>query len=220
MLARLQINASPCVGIFCATNDEFCVLPRDVPKKVARKIAKTLGVEVIQTNIAGSPLVGALLAMNSHGAVVTHLADEDELAELREHLRVETVHTTLNALGNNVLANDYGALVHEHFEEATLLTITKTLGVRVAAKGAVAGVRTVGTVCVATNKGVLCHPETSDEELALLEDLFRVPAMRGTVNFGMPYVGAGAVANTKGALAGPRTTGIELGRLEDALGFL
>jgi translation initiation factor 6 len=87
-------------------------------------------------------------------------------------------------------------------------------------RGALAGVRTVGTAAVATRSGVLCHPEASDAELDHLEEVLGVPADVGTVNYGAPLVGSGLVANDAGYLVGGDTTGPELGRIEDALGYV
>jgi translation initiation factor 6 len=92
------------------------------------------------------------------------------------------------------------------------------LGVEVQAK-AVAGIETVGSACIATNKGVVCHPRTSEDELREISAFFKVPAVVASLNYGMPIIGACAVANSKGAYVGARSTPIELGRLEDGLGL-
>jgi translation initiation factor 6 len=87
-------------------------------------------------------------------------------------------------------------------------------------RGTLAGLKTVGSAAVATNKGVLCHPKTSDGELDLLEKLLKVEADIGTVNHGAPFIGAGVLANSKGAAAGRLTTGPELNRIENALNLI
>ncbi|MFQ5910594.1 MAG: translation initiation factor eIF-6, partial [Thermoplasmata archaeon] len=79
------------------------------------------------------------------------------------------------------------------------------------------GLKTVGSVAVATNKGVVCHPKIRNEERKLLEDVLKVPVTIATANYGTTYVGACVVANSKGAVVGSTTTPIEIGRIEEGL---
>ena len=125
----------------------------------------------------------------------------------------------INAAGNDILANDHGALVHPDLKTATVKKISDTLGVP-AKKGTIASLGTVGMAAVVTNKGCLCHPKTTPEEVEQLEKVFDVDVMIGTVNHGFPMIGSGLVANSNGAIIGNMTTGIEMGRIEEALGFL
>ncbi|MFB6312147.1 MAG: translation initiation factor IF-6, partial [Salinirussus sp.] len=125
----------------------------------------------------------------------------------------------INAAGNVVLANDYGAYVHPDLSEAAVAAVEDGLDVA-AERGDLAGVQTVGTAAVATNRGVLCHPHCTDAELDRLEEILDVPADIGTVNYGGPLVGSGLVANESGYLVGEDTTGPELGRIDAALGFV
>src|SRR5207237_1277050 len=63
----------------------------------------------------------------------------------------------LSAVGNNVLCNDHGAVVHPGYDDEALALIQEVLGVPVV-RGTIAGIRTVGAVAVTTNKGAVCHP--------------------------------------------------------------
>jgi len=216
MLKLGDINGNPYVGVYCAASEEYAVLPESVEARVVRDIERVLGVRAIVTNIAGSTVIGSLVAMNSNGVVVTNFAERKELAKFPKGLRVGMMEERLNAAGNNILANDEAAVVHPRVSGQTLRMIEDVLGVE-AVRRSVAGVDTVGSACIVTSKGVLCHPRTSAEELRALSELFKVPAAVGTLNYGTPYLGACAVANSKGAYVGSRTTPIELGRLEDGL---
>ena len=122
-----------------------------------------------------------------------------------------------NAAGNNIVANDKGAVVNPDMSNKSLKQITDALGVE-AVKGTVASLKTVGSACVANNNGALCHPEVTEEELTVLEEVLKVKARIGTVNYGIPLVGACLLSNSRGVLTGSNTTPIELGRIEDALG--
>jgi translation initiation factor 6 len=134
-------------------------------------------------------------------------------------LKVFPIKDVINAAGNDILANDNGALVHPDLHNSSVKKISDILGVPVY-KGTIASLGTVGMAAVVTNKGCLCHPKVTVEEKRQLEKVFDVDVMIGTVNHGFPMIGSGLVANTKGAIIGDMTTGIEMGRIEEALGFL
>jgi len=203
--------------VFCAANEEVAVVGAEVPPKAAKVIGDTLAVRVVTTRVGGANVVGALLAMNSRGAVVTGFAEPDELAALKG-LSVLALPHRLNAAGNNILCNDRGAVVHPGYDDRTLRLIGDVLGVE-AVRGTVAGMRTTGSAGVATNRGVLAHPHATEAELELVGEALKAPAMITTANYGTAQVGACLVANSKGAVVGDRTTPIELGRIEEGLGY-
>lgn len=183
-------------------------------------IADVLGVNVIEFCIVDSTIIGSLLTLNSHGAIVTAYADTETLKTIEQQgLKVFPIKDVINAAGNDILVNDHGALVHPDLKAQAVKKIGDTLGVPVH-KGTIASFGTVGMAAVVTNKGCLCHPKVTEEEKQQLEAVFDVDVMIGTVNHGFPMIGSGLVANTKGAIIGNMSTGIEMGRIEEALGFL
>lgn len=219
-LIQLDLNGSPYVGVFARASDRLVLVPPSVPETVQAELQRALGVPVVPTSIGGSNIIGSVVAMNSHGAVVADFADSEEIAALeRAGLKVGRVAGKYNAAGNNILANDHGAFINPDFSKQAEKSVADILGVPVE-RGTLAGLKTVGSGAVVTAKGVLCHPKTSDEELDLLEKLFKVEADIGTVNHGAPFIGAGVVANSKGAVAGSATTGPELNRIENALNLI
>ncbi len=218
MLRLGDIFGSPYLGVYCSANESFAIVPEGAEPSFVKDVAQTLGVEVVRTYIAGSTLVGSLVAMNSNGIVVTNFAEKQELAKLPRELRVGVMEDKLNAAGNNIVANDKAACVHPAASKRSVAMIEDVLGVEVR-RCSIAGTETVGSVCIATSKGVVCHPRTPDDELKELSSLFGAPATVATLNYGTPYVGACALANSKGAVVGSRSTPIELGRIEDGLGL-
>ena len=214
----MDFNGNPYVGVYAAANDEVLVVGPEVPRRTGRTMADALEVRLVETTLAGSGVVGSLIAMNSTGAIVSGLAERNELGRLGMP-RVKLLSDRLNAAGNNILCNDSGAIVHPGFDETSLREVSEVLGVPVE-RGTVAGVRTVGSAAVATNKGVLCHPHASESEMSLLQTVLRVPVRTTTANYGTAQIGACLVANARGAIIGSRTTPIEMGRIEEGLGYL
>jgi translation initiation factor 6 len=218
-LVQVDIQGSPYVGVFGATNDHLALLPPHATN-VVPDFEAALEVPVLLTTLGGATVLGAVVALNSRGAILADIATEAELKELEKRgLKTFVLEGKLNAAGNNVLCNDQGALVHPDFTVREVDGISSALGVP-AERGTIAGIGTVGSAGVCTNKGALTHPKITAKEKQRLEGLLGVSSNIGTVNHGTPYIGAGLVANSKGCIIGRLTSGPEMNRLEDALGYL
>lgn len=213
MILKLDFAGNPYIGVYSFSTENLLVLPSSMKKK--KEIEKVLGVKGTSTTVGGSTVVGSLMCGNSSGIVFTNFVRKSELETFGDH-NTCVIESKLNAVGNTILANDYGCLVHPAYDDKTIGAIEKCLKVK-AKRGSIASIKTVGSVAVATNKGVLCHPNASEEELGMLREVLGVPAAIGSANYGVGHVGACMLANSKGALVGSRTTPIEIGRLEDAL---
>jgi translation initiation factor 6 len=216
MMKLSSYDGNPYIGVYCVANEALSLVPPDAPKSLQADIEEGMGVKVMTATLASSTILGTLVAMNSYGAITTGMATLAEVRPLRKELPFKRIKDKLNACGNNILVNDNAALVNPDLGRSAVKQIKEALQVEVV-QGMVAGYKTVGSVCVATNKGLLCHPSTTKAELEMLRSLFKVPAAIGTLNYGAPMVGACMIANSKGASIGFRSTPIELGRVEDAL---
>jgi translation initiation factor 6 len=191
---------------------------RDAEEDLVADLAEELGVEALPTTVGGSGTVGSLATGNENGILLSGRATDAERDHIADEtgLAVSLLPGRLNAAGNIVLANNYGAYVHPDLSAAAVDVVRETLEVPVE-RGDLADVRTIGTAAVANDRGVLCHPKSREPELEALEEHLDVRADIGTVNYGAPLVGSGLVANGTGYVAGQDTTGPELGRIEDSL---
>lgn len=216
MMRLSRYAGNPNIAVFAAASESLALIAADASPEFVRTVEEALGVESVLLSVGGSFVVGSLTAMNSNGIVVSGLAADDEVARIPGKVPVYRLDDRLNAAGNNILANDNGAIVSPEYPESAVRAIGEALGVE-AVSSSIAGISTVGSVCTATNKGCACHMDASDEEIALIKDVLKVEAVRTTVNHGVRAVGAGILANSKGAVVGDESTPIELGRVEDAL---
>lgn len=220
MIRRANLNGNPNLGVAISATDKIAIAPSNLSEALEHLIADTLEVSVIKTPINGSNLAGALAAGNSNGFVLSPYAFDGEIEAIKEfEVEVERIPDKFTAVGNIVLANDFGALVNPLLSGESLKVISDVLDVEVE-RGNIANFKITGSVAVATNKGILAHPSATEDELALLEDVLKTPADIGTVNKGTKLVGACTVANSNGVIVGLDTTGPELARIEEALGFL
>lgn len=220
-MLRAAVSGSAYVGVFARATDDILLVRPDLDEELCADFADELEVAACHTTVGGSGTVGALATGNENGLLVSSRVSDFERERIAEEtdLDVHELPGRINAAGNVVLANDYGAYVHPDLSRKAVQAVEDALEVDVE-RGDLAGVRTVGTAAVATNSGVLCHPESTDEELDHLEDHLGVPADIGTVNYGGALVGSGLVANDYGYVCGQDTTGPELGRIESALGYI
>src|SRR2546426_3453974 len=162
LLKRLDFNGNPYVGVYAAANDQVLIVGPEVPRRTARAMADALEVRLVETTLAGSGVVGSLIAMNSAGAVVSGLAGAPELAKLGIQ-RVKRIADKLNAAGNNILCHDSRAVVHPGCDASTVREVSYVLGVPVE-RGTVAGGRTGRAPAGATHKRVLGPPPAHQDE--------------------------------------------------------
>jgi translation initiation factor 6 len=213
-----SLFGSASIGVYALATDKILIVPKLVPLKKAERLSEWMKVKLVHTMIGGSILVGVLACANSHGIVLPHFVNEDELEAIKRDFdgNIAVMKSKRTAFGNMVLANDHGAVVDPRLKEWEIKLISEALGVE-AVPGEIAGLPYVGSLSVATNKGVLAHPLLKEPEKKLLEDVLKVPVDVGTINCGIPYVGTGLISNSYAAIAGSLTTGPEMFIIGNAL---
>lgn len=207
---------NPHIGLFARASDRLVAADASAFPKFFTAL-EALSVPILKTTFGGSGLVGIFLAMNSNGAVVPSFCSREEVAAFKaQGLNVTMVSGSFSAAGNNIAANDFGAVANPDFSSAERKRISDCLGVEVVGRH-VAGYGTVGSCLLATNKGFAAHNRATEEELKELQSILRVGGENCTVNTGVPFVSIGAIANSKGAVFGLDCTGFEIGRVSGAL---
>lgn len=214
----MDFQGNPYLGVYCASNDQAVFVTSFATRSARKQIEEALEVESRILSLGGSIVLGSLACLNTNGAIVTNFASREEISCMKGLTVAPIPQRTLNAVGNNILCNDNGAVVHPDYKRSVIKFIGDVLGVEVS-RGTIAGLNTVGSASVSNNKGVLCHPYIKEKEKELIEEVLKVPVTISTANYGTPQIGACIVANNKGAVVGSRTTPIELGRIEEGLGY-
>ncbi|MDG6987863.1 MAG: translation initiation factor IF-6 [Nitrososphaerota archaeon] len=210
-LHLLDIYRSPNIGIFMRANDRFLLLPKGLAQTKSDKLCEALQVTAVPTSIGESRLLGALASMNGNGVLVSRLAEDAEIAEIRSAtgLNVSRLESKLTAAGNLVVANDRRAIASPALEARALAQVKDVLGTEVE-RVPIGEYHQVGSLAVATNSGAAVYPGLDEAEAARFGELLGVDAYPTSVNGGVPYIASGLVANSRNAVAGSLTTGPEL----------
>ena len=157
--------------------------------------------------------------MNSNGILVSRLAEDFEVHELKAAtgMNVSRLESRFTAVGNLVVANDRYALVSPVLDHVALSQIKDVLGTEVE-RMSIGEYHQVGSFVVATNAGAAVYPGLEEKEVKKIGSLLGVDAYPTSVNSGVPYVASGLIANSRNAIAGSQTTGPELVFITRALG--
>ncbi|MGC9780716.1 MAG: translation initiation factor IF-6 [Candidatus Heimdallarchaeota archaeon] len=219
-IIRTSVNGLVSVGAFGVVTDKFAIVSELWTNKAIEAITNALEVPLSKLNIGDTSLVGILIAANSKGILLPHIVAPRELEKLEavfgDKVNIGIVESKITCLGNCIVTNDNGAIIHEKFEPNAVRTIKDTLEVDVE-KGNIIKSPLVGSHALSTNKGIIAHPLTTEMELNWLSESLGVPVNVGTMNRGVPFVSIGCFANSKGAIVGKETTGPELQRLYQTL---
>ena len=76
MLNLSSYNGNQYVGVFSCANENISLIPVDSSETLVNDLETALQVKCIKTNIASTNLIGALVAMNSYGAIVASMASD------------------------------------------------------------------------------------------------------------------------------------------------
>jgi translation initiation factor 6 len=206
------------IGIYLRGSENFTLAPTGMAQSKIAKLESNLEVPALTASVGGSRLLGPLLAMNSHGIILSKIASDQEVRDLSKltGLQVGRIDMKYTSVGNLVCANDHGALVSKLIPSSGVRQISDILDVPVEAMS-IGTLYQIGAMILATNAGGVIHPSARDFEIDFVQDILGIEVEAGTVNSGVPYVTSGIIANGRNAIVGSHTSGLELATLSRAL---
>jgi translation initiation factor 6 len=210
-IIKYDVYRGPNLGVYITVNDSIGLVPMGFAKTKSDKLAEYLKVEIHNTAIANTRLIGALSVMNNKGILLPTTAYQNEYDYLKKEtdLQVGVLDTKFNALGNVICANDKGAVVSPWLSKQDCQTISDVLGVEVIQKR-IAGFNQTGVVLVANTTGAVIHPEADEEDMKVIANVLGVKIEQCSINNGIPYVSSGVLANNHCIVVGSLTTGPEI----------
>jgi len=210
-LHLVDIYRSPNIGVFLKANDRVLLVPKGLAPTKSERLCSCLGVEAVPTSVGESRLLGPLIALNGKGALLSRLAEQQEVAEIARGtgLNVARLDSKFTAAGNLIVANERFAIVSPVLEPRAVSQVRDVLGTDVE-RMAIGEFYQVGALVVATNSGAAVYPGLKESEVERVGEMLGTDAQPTSVNRGVPFVASGLVANSKNAVVGNQTTGPEL----------
>ncbi|MDE1856296.1 MAG: translation initiation factor IF-6 [Candidatus Micrarchaeota archaeon] len=218
-VARLTIDGNSYVGAFGIATEKFALLGGAISAKKHETIEKDLGVAVISATIDNSHLVGIYTAANSKGVLLPFTSYHTEVEHIKKKLKefdVTVLKSDMNALRNNILANDKIAVINPEYTRKEEVEIGDALDVEIV-KREIGGFKTVGANNILTNTGLVLNNRVDDQEKEELESIFGMKSEQTTANLGSLNIGLCVMANSRGVVVGEQTTGFELARITNGL---
>jgi translation initiation factor 6 len=218
-VAKHRIHGSDFVGAYVAASEKFVFCYRGIERRMKELISQTLSAEPVELTIADSHLIGIFARANSNGIVLSNLTTDDELSYLRSlglDLKMGVVESRLNAIGNNILANDKIALINSEYSSEEVRSIEDILDVE-AMKAQPGGFKTVGANNILTNEGFVLNNRSTENEKQTLDSACGFQSVLSTANTGSLAIGLASAANSNGIVIGEATTGYELNRILESL---
>ena len=215
-IVKNNIIGSEYVGAFARSTEDIVIAGTRLSESGERSIKEALGADVARASIDGSDLIGLYSVANSNCILLPEFISRMELERFSKiSINVKVLETPLNALGNNILANDKVAIINPEFTDREEAEIGKALDVETV-RMSIGGFRTVGANNILTNKGLVANNMAAEEELAKLRGIFKYVS-QSTANTGSLSIGLCAISNSKGLLVGEKTTGFEMARISEGL---
>jgi translation initiation factor 6 len=124
---RSKVNA---FGNLILVNDYGGVVGKNLmrEKTAVQKIEDTLGVEIVQGEIAGLPYVGSLAAATNTGVLAHPMLRDGEHKVLEDVLKVHVDFGTVNGgspfVSSGILVNDYGTIIGNLTTGPEIMAIT------------------------------------------------------------------------------------------------
>jgi translation initiation factor 6 len=218
-VARHRVHGSDFVGAYVVASDKFFFCYRGIESHVKAMLSKTFSAVPVEMTVSDSHLIGIFSRANSNGILLSNLATDEEVSYLRSlglDLKIGVLESKLNAIGNNVLANDRIALINAEYSNAEAKSIGDILDVETV-RAEAGGFRTVGANNILTNVGFVLNNRSTDAEKSRLDAVCGIESTLSTANTGSPAIGLSAAANSNGIAIGESTTGYELNRILESL---
>ncbi len=220
MILRAQIFGRSLIGVYLAANNSFILYPPILLNTLLEKFKDTFKVPFYPLTINNSNLLGVYTVSNKYGIIVPHIIREDELNNLKLHVKessqIGVLKSIDNAFGNLILCNDKGAIISSFLEDYKT-EIEDILNVE-AVIYEFAGYYLPGSISLANNYGCLVHPLSTDSEIEIISSILKVDEVDvSTINRGVPYLRSGAIVNDESGIFGVNCTGPELMRITSIL---
>ncbi|MGM5481499.1 MAG: hypothetical protein ACQESE_03750 [Nanobdellota archaeon] len=219
-VSRIQLSGNSLVGLYILPLQDKVILGMEVSDNLKKLIEEVFDSEIIQTSIAGTPLVGVFAATDGDKIIVPHIIFDHERKALDDAgINYKVIESHLTCHGNNIAVTKKGLLANPEYEEGAIESIEDFFGHK-AVPFDFADVPTIGSFIAYNSKfGIVSH-DFSEEVLQRISDVLGLVLSTGTVNMGSTQVKSGIAVNNQGFLIGENSGGPEVVNADEGLGFI
>ena len=163
-LHLIDIYRSPNIGVFLKGNDRHLLVPKGLAPTKRDKLCDNLQVEAVPTSIGESRLLGPLVSMNNNGILVSRLAEDIEVGEIKAAtgMNVSRLDSRFTAVGNLFVANDKCAIVSPVLDARAISQVRDVLGTEVEPTR-IGEYLQLGAFVVANYSGEVVYPGLEDK---------------------------------------------------------
>ena len=220
MIGKAHYYGNPFIGIVAKANDSFAFVPKGCSPSFIDTMREHLGVEIIETTVNSSNLIGIYMAIGKEHILLPDIASKSEIDEVKQSgLDVVVTGERHNAWGNNLAMNSKGGIINKEVNPHIVKHLENVMGIEIVPME-LEQYNTLGSVILATEKGFAVKNNATEEEIGDIESVLKVRGGIATANMGTVFISACALENSNGLVVGDMTTGIELSRLQDSLNLL
>jgi len=218
-VSQFDFRGSGLVGLYVLATEKVVLVGHEVSENDYNKLEEIFQAPVIAMSVAGTGLLGVFMATNGEKILVPSIIFDHEEEILKKNgIDYQKVNTELTCLGNNIIANENGALVNPEFGKKIVDQITDFFETPTRAFS-INNAPTVGSFLVHNGKKGLVSPDISDDEAREIEEFLGIELTAGTVEMGASQVRSGIAANSHGYIIGRHSGGPELVNADRAFGF-
>lgn len=214
---KADVPHYPNIGLYACATDKYCLIGREAPKQLVRKIESVLDVKPIICTIAGTSLIGIFAAADGNTILLPETAFWQEIHYLESKgLKCKVIKSRFTALGNLLAIGPSGIFASSELSAPSKKQIRQALD-KTLHPGDIAGLPYTGQlITLCGSKGLVCSA-VSEQELDYAQSTLGVALSPCTVNMGTYQIKSGIIANSNGIIIGDLTTPVEVQQIYDAV---
>jgi len=216
----LRINNTDNIGLYVFANDKFCLVPKNIDKKVKEKIERTLEVPIYEVSILNTDLIGVFLNGDDNFLLSPEIFNnEREVLEniCKEHdVKFVQISDKLNTFGNNILFFKNNIFVNSDYSDSFVDELKKDLDyniIRINLKE----LTSIGTVAINLGENLILSQSLKDEDINKFGEILNEEVNVASLGKGSSYIKYNIIGNRKGILISENSSTIEIQNVADLL---
>ncbi len=216
----LRINNTDNIGLYVFANDKFCLVPKNIDKKIKEKIERTLEVPIYEVSILNTDLIGVFLNGDDNFLLSPEIFNnEREVLEniCKEHdVKFVQISDKLNTFGNNILFFKNNIFVNSDYSDSFVDELKKDLDyniIRINLKE----LTSIGTVAINLGENLILSQSLKDEDINKFGEILNEEVNVASLGKGSSYIKYNIIGNRKGILISENSSTIEIQNVADLL---